>query len=100
MNHSVEFAPLSLDDLEDIYRYIALAASTAVAQAYLDRLTVQCSRLADFPLRGAARGDLGAGVRTIIFERRITVLYEVVARRVIIRRVFAKGRDIAMAIET
>ena len=64
----VELSRLALADLERIGDWVAAKAGAKVALAYLDRIEKAGAGLADFPLRGTPRDDLGPGVRTISFE--------------------------------
>jgi toxin ParE1/3/4 len=49
--------------------------------------------LATFPLRGQQREDLLPGLRTIGFERRITIAFVVAPEAVLIEGIFYGGRD-------
>jgi toxin ParE1/3/4 len=49
--------------------------------------------LAEFPERGTRRDDLARGLRTIGFERRVTIAFRVVRTRVEIVTIAYGGRD-------
>jgi toxin ParE1/3/4 len=49
--------------------------------------------LAEFSERGTRRDDLGRGLRTIGFERRVTIAFRVVRTRVEIVTIAYGGRD-------
>lgn len=53
-----------------------------------------CRAQDTFPMRGSSRQDLGAGIRTVGFERRATIAFRVLADEVEILRVFHGGQDI------
>lgn len=95
----VRFRPLARADLFNLYDYIARHSGRERAGAYIDRIEAACMALANFPERGTRRdNDLGAGLRTIGFERRITVVFRVEADAVHILRVLYGGRDVAAAV--
>lgn len=99
MTLRVELGPLALDDLQSIFRYVAEAAGTDVAQAYDQRIRAACRKLADFPARGRPRDDLAPGLRTIPFERRGVIAYSVESGRVLIVRIMHPGRDLQRAFD-
>lgn len=91
----VELSRLALADLERIGDWVAANADVAVALAYLDRIEMACAGLAEFPMRGTPRDDLGPLVRTISFEGRATIAYRVEADAVLILGIFDTGRLLA-----
>lgn len=91
----VDLSRQALADLARIGDWVAANAGTQVALAYLDRIETTCARLADFPLRGTPRGDLGPGVHTISFEGRATIAYRVEAQAVLVLGIFHAGRLLA-----
>lgn len=93
MPHRVALAPGALDDLRRIYVYIADTAGTDIADAYDLRLRAACRGLADFPRRGTPHDDIRPGLRSMAFERRATIFYEVQAENVRIIRILHRGRD-------
>lgn len=44
-------------------------------------------------MRGTRRDDIRPGLRTVGFERRATIAFKVLAREVVIVRIFYGGRD-------
>jgi toxin ParE1/3/4 len=94
---SVVFRPLAESDLANLYRYIADRSGRAVANGYLDRLEAACEDLGVFPERGRARDDIWPRLRTMPFERRALIAYEVREAEVAIVRVLYAGRDLAQA---
>ncbi|MBA2262749.1 MAG: type II toxin-antitoxin system RelE/ParE family toxin, partial [Solirubrobacterales bacterium] len=67
--------------------------------AYLDRIEACCLGLGDFPERGTRRDDLWPSLRTMGFERRITIAFTVAAEAVTVLRVLYGGRDLEAAFE-
>jgi toxin ParE1/3/4 len=89
----------ALEDLREIGVWIAARASAAVAGRYLNRLRSYCERFDAFSERGTRRDDLKPGVRTIGFERRVTVVFAVFETEVVILRLLYGGRDVEAAFE-
>ena len=77
MNRRVVFGRRALDDLRGIGIWISEHASDRIAERYLHRLRSYCESFDIFPERGTRRNDLRPGVRTIGFERRVTVAFAV-----------------------
>lgn len=89
----VIFRPQAEADLLALYRYVAEASSLGIAGSYIDRIEIACMSLATFPNRGTKRDDLEPGLRTIAFERRVTIAYRVLKTRVEIVTIAYGGRD-------
>ncbi len=51
MKYRVVFSPESLEQLAELYRYIAGAASPEVAARYTEAIVTCCESLCTFPLR-------------------------------------------------
>jgi len=79
-------------DLLALYEYIAGEAGTLVAGNYIDRIEAACMALATFPKRGTRRDDILPGLRTIGFERRVTIAFRVLKTRVEIVTIAYGGR--------
>ncbi len=94
----VDFRRQAQADLFAIYDYIADQAGTVVAGDYIDRIEAACMALANFPERGTRRDDIRAGLRTIGFERRATIVFRVLKTRVEIITIAYGGRDFATAL--
>ena len=94
MNRRVVLGRRALDDLRELGAWIAARANDEVAQRYLNRLRSYCQRFDAFPERGARRDDLKPGVRTVGFERRVTVVFAVFESGVVILRLLYGGRDV------
>ena len=95
----VELLQTARDDLKQLYDYIADHAGARVADRYIDRIEDACAALSLFSSRGALREDLGPGVRTVGFERRATIVFQVEEDGVAVVRVFYGGQDIERAFE-
>lgn len=96
--YEVRFHPQARADLMDLYNYIADAAGTGVAGAYIDRIEATCLSLQTFPERGTRREQIRPGLRTIGFERRATIAFLVIENEVLIVRIFHGGRDFERAL--
>jgi toxin ParE1/3/4 len=92
VTHKVAFRPHAVADLERIYDFIA-RDSPANAFAYTGRIRKHCESLSEMPHRGRPRDDLGPGIRTLSFERRAVIAYQVDAPVVRILRIFYAGQD-------
>ena len=57
------------------------------------RLAQRCILIGDAPQQGRRRDDFRLGVRTIGFERRVTILFEVSVEQVTILDVYYGGRQ-------
>ncbi len=55
MTFRVVFTPESEDHLDELYRYIADAATPEIAAGYVDAIIAYCEGLSEFPHRGLAR---------------------------------------------
>ena len=96
--YEVSFRPLAVSDLLRLYDYLAEASGAAVAAAYVDRLEASCLALETFPERGTRRDDIRPGLRVIGFERRATIVFQVIEDEVIIVRIFYGGQDYERAL--
>jgi toxin ParE1/3/4 len=94
----VRFRPLAETDLIGLYDYIAEEAGHDVAGAYVDRIEATCMALETFPRRGTRRDDIRPGLRTLGFERRATVVFQVQRTAVLIVRIFYGGQDYERAL--
>ena len=79
--------------LDRLHPYIADRAGEGAADGYLDRIVRFCQGLRTFPLRGKARDDLLPGLRTVGFERRVTIAFMVTTDAVLIEGFFYGGQD-------
>lgn len=91
--YEVGFRPLAEADLFGLYRHVAKDSGGAAAGAYIDRLEAACLALETFPERGTRRDDIRPGLRTMGFERRATIVFQVLEAEVVIVRILYGGRD-------
>ena len=89
----VVYAPEAEVDLLMLYDDVADAASSLVAMGYLNRVEAWLARFSTASERGTRRDDIRPGLRTIGFERRITVAFTVSGDEVVIQRVFYGGQN-------
>ena len=75
--HRVVFAPEAERQLVALYKQLAAAASTEVADVYVNAIVDSCESLRTFPIRGTLREDIRPGLRTFGFRRRVTIAFEV-----------------------
>jgi toxin ParE1/3/4 len=93
MKYRVSFRPRAEADLIGLFEYIAEVSGRDVADEYIGRIETACVSLATFPKRGKRHDDISPGLRTIGFERRVTVAFCVSKEEVVIVRIFYGGRD-------
>lgn len=95
----VTLRPSAAEDLAELARYIARKSGhPATALDYVRRIRRRCQAIGDVPNGGAARPDLGDGVRLVPFERSAVILYRVAGDIVEITNVFYGGRDFEAAL--
>jgi toxin ParE1/3/4 len=85
--------PEAIDDLVDIHDQISIGGGTAVADRYIHRLRAFVNGFDMASERGTPRPDLREGLRTIGFERRITITFAVFEAHVEILRFFWGGQN-------
>jgi len=86
---------LAEQDLEEIWSYVAEAASIATADRLIDVLIDRFELLAEQPRMGRLRPEFGTGVRSFTVENH--VIYYRHDRDVLIARVLHGRRDQAAA---
>ena len=79
--------------IEQFFDYIAHQSSESTAELYIRRVVRHCEQLQHSPERGARRDDILQGLRTIGFERRITIAFMICEDAVLIEGIFYGGRD-------
>lgn len=92
--HRIVFRPEAGSDLVELALYLAREVSPRRALAYTRRVRAACEKLRHFPERGTRRDDVRAGLRTVGFERRVTIAFLVTEETVEIIRVLYGGRDL------
>ena len=76
MAHKLVYRPRAQEDLEGIYRFIALDSPTR-AFGYIEQIQHRCDLLRDSPEQGRARPDLRPGLRVVPYGRSVVIAYQV-----------------------
>lgn len=93
MTHRVLFSPESLEQLAELYHYIAQTASPEVATQYTEAIVSYCESLHTFPLRGTPRDDVRPGLRITNYKKRAIIAFDVDTEVVSIIGIFYGGQD-------
>lgn len=93
MTYRVVFSPEALEQLAELYRYIAEAASPDVAAQYTEAIVSYCESLRTFALRGTPRDDVRPGLRITNYKKRAVIAFDVDTEVVSIIGVFYGGQD-------
>lgn len=93
MSYRIVFSPEAQEQLAELYRHIAEAASPDIAARYTEAIVSYCESLRTFPLRGAKRDDVRPGLRITHYKKRTVIAFDVDAEVVSIIGVFYGGRD-------
>jgi plasmid stabilization system protein ParE len=91
--YPVVFAPEALQQLEELYAYIAQVASPMVALRYTNAIVTYCETLQTFPLRGTRRDDIRPGLRVTNYKGRAVIAFDVSSERVSVIGIFYGGQD-------
>ena len=79
MRYAVVFTPETEEQLIELYRYIAQAASPEIAQRYTDAIVTYCEGLQAFPHRSNRRDDIRPGLRITNYKGRTVIAFDVAA---------------------
>lgn len=82
-----------MQQLEELYAYIARVVSPLVANRYTNAIVTYCETLQTFPLRGACRDDIRPGLRITNYKGRAVIAFEVSRERVNVIGIFHGGQD-------
>jgi toxin ParE1/3/4 len=93
VTYRVVFTPEAEDHLDELYRYIADAATPEIAAAYVEVIITYCEGLAEFPRAGRARDDIRPGLRTTAYKKRTVMVYVVLDDVVAVVGIFHGGRN-------
>lgn len=93
MSHRVAFTPEAEEQVAALYRYIAAAASPAIAARYTEAIISFCESLELFPHRGTGRDDVRPGLRITHYKKRAVIAFDVDVAQVSIIGVFYGGQD-------
>ena len=88
----VAFSPRAAQDIEEIGDYI-FSDNPQAAVKFVTDLRARCARLADAPLGGLARPELGECIRSVPFGRYV-IFYAPLPYEIRIERVLHGARDI------
>jgi plasmid stabilization system protein ParE len=93
--YEVVFERAATAELHEIFNYVEDRAGPAIATNFVNKLYDFCRRLQHAPECGTKRDELRAGLRTIGYRRRATILFEVddQRHRVIIVGIYYGGRN-------
>jgi toxin ParE1/3/4 len=94
VRHSVRFGQRAKDDLLALYDHRAAEAGPDRALGYATQVEHVCLGLAAFPHRGAPRTSVRPGLRVLAFRRRVSVVYVVSDREIIVLRILYGGRRV------
>ncbi|MFC4257178.1 type II toxin-antitoxin system RelE/ParE family toxin [Croceibacterium xixiisoli] len=86
---------MAIEDLIALHQWVSTEADSDTADAYLARIEQRVATLAEFPERGSPRNDLANGLRTLAFERKLLIAYQVDGNRVTVQRIINAQRDLA-----
>ena len=95
MTYTVVFSASAEADLIAIYDYIAERAGATIALRFVESIEAYCLGFEHTPERGTRRDSLRKGLRTVGFQRRATILFEVdnTEQQVVIHGVHYAGRS-------
>ena len=92
MAHRLVYRPRAAEDLEAIYRFIALDSPTQ-AFHFIEQIEHRCDLLRDSPEQGRLRPDLRAGLRIVPYGRSVVIAYHVTGDVIEVLRIFYGGQD-------
>jgi toxin ParE1/3/4 len=90
--YKVVFSPGAETDLDELEQYLGSRFSEERAQRYVRRIVSYCVSLTTAPYRGSPRNDIRKGLRTVGFERRVTIAFEIFENRIVISGISYAGR--------
>ncbi len=99
MKHRIRWRQTAQDDLDNLYDWIADQAGGETAYEYTQQVKAHVEKLAGLPEWGAARHELGPGVRTIAYRRRTIIAYRVDGNIVEVLCIFHGGRELRVAFD-
>lgn len=90
---TVILSPEARADLLSLYEWIADAASPDIALGYIDRLEAYVRGFDIASERGTLHDDIRPGLRTVGFERRVTIAFTVTEEQAIILGFYYGGQN-------
>jgi plasmid stabilization system protein ParE len=93
MSYTVIFSPEIEEQLVELYRYVAEAASPDVAVECTDAIVAHCEELKDFPQRGTMRDDIRPGLRITHYKKRTIIAFAVLDDTVAVLGIYYGGQN-------
>ena len=93
----IVFSPLAERQTEALFDHIAEHGGELRAENYVGRIIAHCRKLEHFPERGTRRDDVLEGLRTMGFDRRVTIAFMVSSEEVLIEGIFYGGQNFEAA---
>jgi toxin ParE1/3/4 len=100
MPYSLVFTPQAQEQLLELYRYIAEAASPDIAARYTDAIIRYCESLQEFPMRGTCRDDIRLGLRISNYKKRTVIAFAVEPEQLSIIGIYYGGQDYETVLQT
>ena len=94
MPYQVVYSRSARLHLISLQSYIARQGSPENARKYVAAIVAKCDGLALSPWQGTARDDLEPGLRTTGFRSRVTIVFRVSSKTVLIAGIFYAGRSV------
>lgn len=99
MTYTVIFTPEAQQQILELYRYIANATSSVIAERYTSAIIAYCEDLQTVPLRGILREDLRPALRITNYKKRAVIAFAVDEELISIIGVFYGGQDYTTALQ-
>jgi toxin ParE1/3/4 len=94
----LELSEPALDDLEEIWQFVALD-NEAAATRLVDELLGRLRTIETFPGVGRARPELGAGIRSFLIHENYIAFFKRTKEVLSILRILHARRDVTTAFE-
>jgi len=91
MPYAVVISAKAQKKLTQLELYLAARFYPENAERFIDRLVDACESLTLAPYRGTARDDLKPGMRSVGFERKVTIYFKIHGRKVVIVNITYRG---------
>lgn len=100
--YAVTFTPEAEEQLAELYRFIAVAASPIVAERYTNAIITHCEEMHTVPNRGTRRDDIRPSLRITNYKQRAVIAFAVddAALMVTIIGIYYGGQDYENALHT
>lgn len=92
MNRPVILSGRARKHLQALRRYLADRFSERNAESYVNRVFSACEAIGKAPYRGSQHPEIGPNVRSVGFERRVFILFEIEPERIVILAIHYGGR--------